>query len=214
MNGRRISSARKVKDFARREGTRLVRKTMLIVCEGMTEEKYLKVLRSSLGLSNADIVICDNDRDSAPINIVRKAEALYKSDSDYDFVYCVFDRDQHQSFVAAREKIKRLAQKTKKPLPISEAVSIPSFEFWVLLHYEKTDRSFNDAQQIQDHLQRCKYIEQYVKGSDVFAKQLVLKVEDALRHATWLENRTNIINDNPMTNIHRMIDVMKLLAKE
>lgn len=213
MTDRRISSVRKGKDFARREGTRLPRKTMLIVCEGITEEKYFKVLRANLGLSNADIFICDNDTNSAPINIVRKAESIYSADSDYDFVYCVFDRDQHQSFADARDRIKKLASRSKKPLPISEAVSVPSFEFWVLLHYERTDRSFNGSQQIQDHLIRSGYVEKYVKGDDAFTKQLVARIEDALMHSTWLEGRTHIVNDNPMTNIHKMVEEMKRLLE-
>ncbi len=207
----RISAARSSQAFKRKEGFREVKKTILIVCEGETEEKYFKNLKSSLGLTNATIFIVGSNKDSAPINLVRKAEAIHVADNGYDFVYSVFDRDQHSSFNAARERIRQLAGRPLKAIPIYEAVSVPSFEFWVLLHFERTDRSFSDSQEIEEHLVRSGHISRYNKGDNSLSKLLVGKIESAVEHALWLEGRTGIIDENPMTNVHQMVNVVRSL---
>jgi RloB-like protein len=211
MSKGRISTVRSPKGFRRTEAVREIRRTLLIVCEGVTEERYLKNLKRSLGLTNAAIVINSGNRDSAPMNLVRKAESIHATDKGYDFIYCVFDRDQHTSFQAARNRIRELAGRSRRPIPIAEAVSVPSFELWALLHYEKTDRAFNNSHEIQDRLVQLGCVEKYDKGDDTFSKILVGRVSTAIAHALWLEKRTNIIDENPMTNVHRLIELIKTL---
>lgn len=207
----RISTVRSPKEFRRSEAVREVRKTLLIVCEGETEERYLKNLKRNLGLTNAAIVINSSNKDSAPMNLVKKAEAIHATDKGYDFIYCVFDRDQHSSFQAARDRIRELAGRSRRSIPIAEAVSVPSFELWALLHYEKTDRAFSNSREIQDRLVQLGCVEKYDKGDDTFSKILVSRVSTAIAHALWLEKRTNIIDENPMTNVHRLIELIKTL---
>lgn len=211
MSKGRASSLRSFQTFKRKEGTREAKKTILIVCEGETEEKYFKNLKGILGLTNATIFVAGSGGDSAPINLVRKAETIYADDRGYDFIFCVFDRDQHSTFCAARERIKQLASRSKRALPICEAVSVPSFELWVLLHYEKTDRSFSGAQEIQEYLVRSGHISRYSKGDDVLSKLLISRLEPALINAKWLEDRKGIADENPMTNVHHMIHVVRSL---
>jgi len=121
----RISRPRCRSSFERKPGNRLPRSITLIVCEGETERAYFEAARLRLGLRPAEVVIAENTHGSAPISVVACAEQKADEDGGYDFIFCVFDRDAHESFSRAREKINALAGRRKKPLPIQEIISIP-----------------------------------------------------------------------------------------
>ena len=209
MRSLRISTVRKSKDFRRKDSVRESSQTILIVCEGLTEEKYFKSLRTALGLKSTEIVIADNKKDSAPINIVKKAELIHLRDDGYDYIYCVFDKDEHQSFQSARTRIQKLSNQKRMPLPIFEAISIPSFEFWVLLHFQKTDKAFNSSSEIIDVLIKNKHINNYKKNDDTLAKNLVGKVDIAIKNSIWLETLEHVQNENPSTNVHQLVQKMQ-----
>jgi len=58
----------------------------------------------------------------------------------FDQVYAVFDRDDHDSYFNALDLAKSLDGKLRnderQPVSFRPIVSIPSFELWLLLHYE------------------------------------------------------------------------------
>lgn len=184
----------------------------MIVCEGETETKYLRAICQQLKLTTASIYVCDNGTDSAPINIVTKAEWLNTNNDGYDYIYCVFDKDIHESFDRAREKIRSLEQRTKKPLPIKEAISIPSFEFWVLLHYEQTDRAFSTSDEVIKYISNQNHIRPYKKADDLICRELITKLDTAITNAGWLEKRGHTNNENPMTNVHKLVQHIKEIA--
>src|SRR5229473_3156494 len=127
----RISKLRASGSFRRRPGQKPPRSITLIVCEGETEQEYFGAARIRYGLTTAEIILAENTKGSAPISVVECAEEKSGEPGGYDMIYCVFDRDGHQSFDKAREKIRAMAGRKKKPLPIEEAISIPCFEVWV-----------------------------------------------------------------------------------
>lgn len=209
MAEKRISITRSKSGFSRKAGLRIPSKTMLIVCEVLTEEKYFKAIRKKYGLRTAQIEICSNKNNSAPINIVNKAERMNGQPGDFDYLFCVFDKDQHQTFDEARQRIKYLSTRKMKPLPINEAVSVPSFELWILLHYERTDRAFNTSQEVIGYLEKNHHVPKYIKGDETLCTQLLGQIENAMTNSKWLEKQLHIKNENPMTNVHRLIEVMQ-----
>jgi len=212
MSARRLSPLRSEKSVARRAGETTPKEVTLIVCEGETETKYLKTLCQTLRLTTATIHVCDNGTDSAPINLVSKAEHLNLTNDGYDHIYCVFDKDVHESFDRAREKIQALSKRSRKPLPIKEAISIPSFELWVLLHYEQTDRSFNNSAEVVKYITNQNHIRVYKKSDDSICQQLVGRLETAIANANWLEKRGHTNNESPMTNVHKLIQHIKEIS--
>ena len=92
-----------------------------------------------LKLLTTEVVIPRDQGGLAPISIVEYAEDRAKERGGYDHIFCVFDRDQHESFNRARAKVRSLATRSRNPLAISEVASVPCFEVWVLLHFEQTD---------------------------------------------------------------------------
>jgi hypothetical protein len=97
---------------------------VLIVCEGeKTEPNYFEELRDALHLSTANIEVV-GECGSAPINVVDAAIAKYNKNTDYDLMYCVFDKDRHPSYKQALQKIKETRLKKGGEL---HAIIIPLF---------------------------------------------------------------------------------------
>lgn len=125
----RNGQIRGVRSLRRKPGRKPSRSITLIVCEGKTEQVYFNAARIHYGLNTAEVIVADNTVGSAPISVVQCAEAKSKERGGYDTIYCVFDRDGHESFGRARERIRALAGRNRNKLPIREALSIPCFEY-------------------------------------------------------------------------------------
>lgn len=207
----RISKLRGSESFRRRPGQKRPRSIILIICEGKTEQDYFEAARIKYELTTAEIMLAENTKGSAPISVVECAEHKCKEEGGYDSVYCVFDRNGHESFDRAREKIKNLSNRSNKPLPIEEAISIPCFELWVLLHFERTDAPFNQCSAVFQRI--CEHhIPGYEKANPVISRGLMEKMEDAIGNAEWLEEQAKNNNYNPYTSVHRVIQHFQSVA--
>ena len=205
---------RNATNLVRHPGTKRGRKSLLIVCEGTkTEPNYFQSLRKKLKLGSVQVEVKSSNHDTAPIKIVKQAIRLRKerkkdarqssSLAEYDEIWCVIDREnlqQNQTFHNAIEK----AKNEKLEL----GISIPCFEIWYLLHFEKSTRAFRDGREIKNALK--KYIPEYSESSDVF-ETLYPKTRQAICHATQLldNHPGGSQHPNPSTSVH--ILVQKLL---
>jgi hypothetical protein len=156
-------------------------------------------------------VIADNARDSAPISVVRLAEARCREPGSYDKVFCVFDRDSHDSFTAARDRVTELRTRANNPLPIEDAVSIPCFEVWVLLHFERSDAPFNRCADVVAKIKQ-KHIAGYRKTDEAIARDLMTRLPVAVANGTWLVGRAQGINQNPYTAVHTLIQHLQAVS--
>lgn len=95
--------------------------TILIVCEGQnTEPSYFNHFR----LSTINVKSIGEGFNT--LSLVKRASKFAK-ETDYEQVWCVFDRDNHPNFTSAIA----LARKLK----FSVAYSNQAFEYWILLHF-------------------------------------------------------------------------------
>lgn len=113
------------------------KKRFLLYCEGVeTEPSYFVGLRDHLRSQLIEVEIGDDQGD--PKRLVEMAKrrrdtakrAAAKQEDEnllYDEVWCIFDVDEH---VRLRDAIKQA-----KDCSIDVAVSNPSFELWVLIHF-------------------------------------------------------------------------------
>lgn len=208
MPRRHISRIRGKSQLRRRPGQREPRSITLIVCEGETEEAYFEAARVHFNLTTAEVVVADNTKGAAPISVVECAGERAAEQGGYDTIFCVFDRDGHESFNRARAKIKGLAGRSRNPLNIREAISVPCFELWILLHFEKTDRPFQNCAAMVARI-RNEHLEEYQKADDDIAKQLMAHVETALANARWLAGRREIEDGNSSTSVHALVQHLK-----
>ena len=208
-----ISPLRNGASLQRKSGRKPPRSITLIVCEGETEEAYFQAARRHFGLTSAEVVVAENTVGAAPISVVQCAETKCAEPGGYDKVYCVFDRDGHESFDRARSKIEALAGRRRAPLPIEAAISVPCFELWVLLHHERTDAAFARCQEVVDRI-RHRHLPGYRKADATVSRQLVALIETAVRNADWLEALREANDGNPYTSVHRIIRRFREAAEQ
>lgn len=144
--------AKRQQDTVRRNANRKPYDHVLIVCEGeKTEPYYFEEIRVHLDLDSANIKI-DGSCDSSPKSVVDYAEDVFIKErvkaGNYDRVFCVFDRDQHETFDYALNKINSMNIELKNTEYSEEDVfmairSIPAFEYWFLLHFIPSTKSYS-----------------------------------------------------------------------
>ena len=207
------------RSFRRRRPFREPRECVLIVCEGSkTEPGYFKSLCRELGLSNVEVEVVGEECGSAPISVVdealdREKERRLSAKQDglpvYDVIWCVVDVEapvQHKSLSSAIDKA--------KSNNLNMVLSNPCFEFWYLLHFQRTSRLLSNDDVIV-HLK--KHIKDYKKNSDVFAKlypatsTAISNAEGVLKEKGWQDER-NLKDCNPSTHVHQLVARLRKTA--
>ncbi|MEE4999826.1 RloB family protein [Pseudomonas alliivorans] len=204
----------KAKDLQRKLPRRQRYEKVLIVCEGgKTEPLYFTEVKDHYEIDTANIRI-SGDCGAAPISVVSHGEALYAEESKYgepfDKVFCVFDRDQHESFEEALNKIKTL-----KPAGVFNAIyTTPCFEFWLLLHFTFTsapfvsDGRFSSGALALRELQN--YLPDYTKGATDIFSALINQLGTAHAYAEQLEAESRRTGSkNPYTNVQTLLSYLK-----
>lgn len=212
--------ARAAAQLRRQKVERTRNKRYLIVCEGTkTEPHYLRELLDDLRIRPERVRIAPNDGVS-PDRVVAHAVALYNEDAtagdSYDAVYCVFDRDRHNTFDGAVQRIKDLSAGNK---PFTAITSTPCFEFWLLLHFGYTDQPFHAAgrksvgDQVVAALKTKPGFNKYGKGQSGVYGQLKDKLDDALNYAERLRECGAATGSvNPATDVDALVRAIQALV--
>lgn len=191
---------------------------VLLVSEGeKTEVYYFKDLIGYHELSTANVEV-DKRSDSAPSSIYERALYLYKEEDEkgnpYDRVYCIFDKDNHETFDWALKKIS-----SQQPRGVFfSAPSIPCFEYWLLLHFKYTTAPFEKTGQLSVGAVAIKTLEaewpEYYKTDKQIFSFLSDRLEVAKERATRaLKEGEQTLTDNPSTHVHELIGYLENLKK-
>ena len=160
----RKNRSRSRNELGRKSPTRIPRRSILIVCEGeKTEPNYFEGLKKKHRLHTSGIKVVGEECGSDPTSVVRYACERKKDESGtgFDEVWCVID-------VEAYDNPRDLtgALQTASDNNIKIALSNPCFEVWLLYHFERVGRPFDDCQDVIHKLEI--YINNYAKGGDYF----------------------------------------------
>ena len=122
---------------------------ILIVTEGKkTEPQYFQEICSEYRLCSTNVAVQYCELGTAPIQVIEYARQLFEQGDrhkgirpkSFDQIYAVFDRDEHHSYFEAltcAEKFNNTLKNDEKKIVLFKAIaSVPSFELWLLLHYE------------------------------------------------------------------------------
>ena len=116
----------------------------MVLYEGETEEDYLKHVRRVLRHHQIKIELF-NETGRSPLYYVKQAiqerNSAARKGSPFDEVWCVFDVDNHADLAEALSLAKAKG--------VHVALSSPSFELWLLWHFED-----NSAHISQTHVER------------------------------------------------------------
>ena len=199
-------------DLNRNKSNREGRLRYLIVCEGeKTEPNYLVDLRNDLKISSALIQIEKNQNGSSPNKVFERAvevsEIAKREGIPFDRVYCVFDKDKHETFDSTKLQISNY-----KKTPIKAIISVPCFEVWILLHFSYSTSPFvstgkkSVGDSVVNKLKQINGFEKYEKGmKEIYLKTKPL-INTAINNANKLRNY-NCENDtdNPSTDMDELI---------
>jgi hypothetical protein len=135
-------------------------RSFLVVTEGeKTEPNYFEALRERLRLRTVDVEIV-HPKGTDPITLTqramelrdqRKKEAKKGNVIEYDEVWVVFDLEKAHDI--RRDQATRAIQ-MKKAGEIHFARSDPSFEYWLILHFEYTTSPLADSDEAEARLRR------------------------------------------------------------
>lgn len=166
---------RQKKQLERKLGRRAGYDRILIVSEGSkTERNYFCEIRTAYRLHTANVEVQPSELGTAPIQVVQYARALFENGDRhkniqhraFEQVYAVFDRDDHDSYFNALRLAESLDGKLKNDakqfISFKAVASVPSFELWLLLHYENIQAPLHR----DEVMQRLKqHIPDYQKGA-------------------------------------------------
>lgn len=210
--------ARKVHKEARRASYARI----LIVTEGSkTEPLYLEDIRTAYQLHSANVEVQPGLLGTAPIQVVRYAQQLFEEGDlhkgirpkSFDQVCTVFDRDDHDSYFNALNIAQSLDGKLrnddKQPVKFKAIASVPSFELWLLLHYEDIQASIH-RDEVMERLKQ--HIPGYEKGAGGAFSTTRDRLEAAMQRAQALAEKFNAYTDpEPFTALHELVTLLTTL---
>lgn len=164
-------------------------KRVLILCEGQSEQIYINGYKSEdvnkRRLAKVDVEIYQ-PKDYSPHGLLaeakRKVKEAKKDKMPYDKVWIIFDRDGHANVPQTFEEA-RIAR-------INIAFSAVCFEVWILLHFERTSRAFQNCDEVIHFIKHRNYLD-YAKTN--FYNQLTSEhKQNAINNADWLHRQNEI----------------------
>ncbi|HJV28672.1 MAG TPA: RloB family protein [Aromatoleum sp.] len=202
------------RDFSRKADVAPPRARILIVCEGeKTEPNYFFDLLDDCRLTAADVRVVGKECDSAPISVVDHAEKECGA-RRFERVFCVFDRDRHESFDEAIRKIRSLRDNKFRAI-----VSYPCFEYWLLLHFKYTRKGYvargkNSPgtvleTELSAEFERVLGVP-YKKGAEGIYRELKKKMNFAAKNAALASSDAGVTEElNPSTEILELINYLR-----
>lgn len=177
-------------------------KSSLLYLDSFKKDEKLKRELSSVSIE------IYQPTDFSPMGLVKEAKRkkliAKRERNPFDEIWVVLDKDGHANL----ERAINMAEGNK----INVALSIICFEYWVLLHFEKTTRAFSRCDEVIKHIKRH-HFSQYEKCSNCY-DYLKDKIPFAIENGKWLENQvkndiqrgTRYYELGAFTNIHKLIE--------
>ncbi|MCX7045621.1 MAG: RloB family protein [Candidatus Sumerlaeota bacterium] len=218
--------SRSLHDFERyrrravRPGIEISRKTFLILTEGeKTEPNYFDELRRRFHLRTVDVKIV-HPKGTDPITLLNRAIEMRDTQlklsrksnryAPYDEVWVLFDLEKIHD---ARRAIARQAEQRRKHSEIKFAISDPSFEFWLLIHYQRTMAPFVSS---DDVIRKLKHFWSGYKKGDRPSASLLKLIPVAVANAEFCreQHKTSGGAGNPSTDVDLLIRSLNAAVRE
>jgi hypothetical protein len=191
--------------MARKQSNRSIRKSIFVLGDGQTEQYYFKHLKS-LKEYNYKIrprLFDDLSFEDAEDHI----DQLLSGDADLIFYFTDYDTIINQG---KKEKFQQFRNKYQANGNVFILESMPSIEFWFLLHFRKTTQRFRNSKDVEKELK--KKLRDYSKRKQYLQKPSWVEklcegeqLEDAIKRACELLKEKQSITENgyfPYTKIH------------
>lgn len=179
------------------------RESIFIIGEGLTEKLYFQHLKKLKGYHCVVRPRFFSSKNSI-YYLEKRTKELLQADVT---VICVFDADVAQRNDEERERLNKFMITYKNNENVIICDSLPSIEFWFLLHFLKTNKYFASYSAIRNELR--KHILGYDKTEkylmqDKWVKALVSKQDVAIGNAKSLKP-----NGGSYSNIYKAIEILE-----
>ena len=196
-------------------------KRLLIVCEGgKTEPRYFEEIRQEYHLRTANVRVLPGVG-TQPLQVVSHAEKLFRMGEpgkgiyplSFDYVFAVFDRDEHSTYSQALDKAASLDGKLKNDMhervSFQAIASVPCFELWLLLHFVDILAPIHRKSAYKRLKQ---YLPGYEKGQGGHWAATKNNLPTAIERAKVRAVSTTAYNGKePYTDIHRVVSLLTKL---
>lgn len=149
------------------------------------------------------------------MQIVESAKEILLKSKSFERVFCVFDRDEHLDFEnaikSANAQNEKYVSDSEEMISFRPIVSIPSFELWLLIHFECVTKPLH-RKVVESMLK--KHIIGYEKGK----KGVFLLTSDLLNTAFRNADIMNaealrIGRKDPFTEVDRLVKLLMELKR-
>ena len=200
-----------VKRVVKDKPNRKERRLLIVGTEGgkNTEQLYLRGLERSQNKYHI-IFASGNDTDAKSI-VESTATTAKKEGIDRRFgdrAFSIFDLDLDKQKIGLYNSACETARNNK----VEVLTSNPTFELWLLLHFEYSTRQYSNAKELEKYLK--KHLPKYTK-TDIQFEELYPRRFDAIVNAKKLiefqeQNGTEQIKafNNPITYVHKMAELL------
>ncbi len=213
---------RQQKQLERKQGRRASYDRILIVSEGSkTEPNYFSEIRIAYRLHTANVEVRASELGTAPMQVVQYAQSLFENGDRhkkiqrraFEKVYAVFDRDDHDTYydaLAFADSLNgTLKNDAKQSVTFQAIASVPSFELWLLLHFEDIQAPLH-RDEVMNRLKL--HIPNYEKGASnaftVTRKHLALAIARTQQLAVRFNARTD---PEPFTDVAELVKLLTTL---
>ncbi len=179
---------------------------IVIGCEGKnkTEEIYFKNFNS-----RQCIIKFSTGNSTDPVGIVKDLIRFIENDigkEKDDKYYVVIDTDINQNKQSQIDKARELAIENG----VEFITSIPTFEYWYILHFEYTTKMYNSSEEVQNDIKEK--IKGYTKSMNIY-NLLKEKTDVAIKNAKEVEKyhlkegkSLDNENSNPYTGVYKVVE--------
>lgn len=217
-NNRKGSRAFSVK---RSKRSRPLKRTILIVGEGVTEHCYFDGIKREDVIAEHYAITVKKGKGKIPKEQVEQAIALKKEAArrkeNYDKAICVLDTETPD----CRQNMED-ARVLARPKDIELILSNPSFEVWLLSHFLRTSRSFLNAADVEKELNtkwQRNFGLTYNKTDKSLYKHIASRTRDAINNAKAVQeqdhsDKPDILDCNSATEVYKLVEELLKLNEQ
>ena len=179
---------------------------ILVLCEATDPERsYFNALKADFGLTSVRVQSAGTIAD-----MMKRVEREVREDPTQEEIWCVLDHDER---VAEIDRFNRWLRRPRRTTTrIDAAMSVPCFEYWILLHFTFTTKTYRGTgdmsacKQVRRELRN--HIADYKKTDLSIYRRCRERLDTAIKHGRRVPVTRDALSG---TDVGRLIERLKRL---
>ena len=184
----------------RKQGDLELKKGLYIIGEGLTEQYYFTHLKH-IKKYNWHV----KPRFFGKTDIAQIDKTVKKLLLGGVSTVCVFDADVSARNEKENEKLEKFKREYENEECVLICDSLPSIEFWFLLHFVRTSKHFRNSSAVENELKR--FLTNYSKSKNYlenrsWVEELTQKLNEAIENAKSIDSQSQ----SSYSNIYKLLE--------